>query len=232
MYWDLYRDRDKKYWKLCNDPYLKENNITGCSVILILRKANILRACLHWIHILWDPVFESTLASPDLAALNHLLLSIAVWKITLRHQDINSHDIDYVDYVGPGLAWGMILITSVISMWSNDIKCRYMFMFCLKDLAHKGLKREILQAVLRFLFWEKHILMSVCTGSIFCGPKCNVWRNPYLIVNLYIAYDGNLMITGSVPRKAGNLIFNMTIDMLNKTIVYNLHLYLYTVCFL
>ena len=78
VYCDLYRDRDKKYWKLCNDPYLKENNITGCSVILILRKANIRRACLHWIHILRDPVFESTLASPDLAASNHLLLSIAV----------------------------------------------------------------------------------------------------------------------------------------------------------
>ena len=44
VYCDLYRDRDKKYWKLCNDPYLKENNITGCSVILILRKANILKS--------------------------------------------------------------------------------------------------------------------------------------------------------------------------------------------
>ena len=27
----------------------------------------------------------------------------------------------------------------VISMWRNDIKCKYMFMFPLKNLAHKGL---------------------------------------------------------------------------------------------
>ena len=32
-----------------------------------------------------------------------------------------SHDIDYVEYVGPGLTWGRILSTCVISMWSNDI---------------------------------------------------------------------------------------------------------------
>ena len=32
-----------------------------------------------------------------------------------------------------------ILSTCVISMWSNDIKCKYMFMFPLKNLACKGL---------------------------------------------------------------------------------------------
>ena len=48
---------------------------------------------------------------------------------SLRRQDIISHDIDYVEYVGPGLTWGWILSTCVISMWSNDIKCKYMFMF-------------------------------------------------------------------------------------------------------
>ena len=51
--------------------------------------------------------------------------------------DISSHDIDYVEYVGPGLTWGRILSTCVISMWSNDIKCKYMFMFPLNNLARK-----------------------------------------------------------------------------------------------
>ena len=46
---------------------------------------------------------------------------------------------DYVEYVGPGLTWGQILRTCVISMWSNDIKCKCMFMFHLKNLARKGL---------------------------------------------------------------------------------------------
>ena len=56
---------------------------------------------------------------------------------------ISSHDIDsdYVEYAGPDLTWGRILRTCVISMWSNDIKCKYMymFMFSLKNLARKGL---------------------------------------------------------------------------------------------
>ena len=52
---------------------------------------------------------------------------------------VASHDIDYVEYVGPGLTWGRILSTCVISMWSNDIKCKYMFMFPLNNLACKEL---------------------------------------------------------------------------------------------
>ena len=57
---------------------------------------------------------------------------------SLRRKDISIHDIDYLEYVGPGLTWGRISSTCVISMWSNDIKCKYMFMFPLKNLAHKG----------------------------------------------------------------------------------------------
>ena len=56
---------------------------------------------------------------------------------SLRRQDINSHDIDYIEYVGPSLTWGS---TCVKSVWRNDIKCKYMFMFPQKNLAHKGLK--------------------------------------------------------------------------------------------
>ena len=55
---------------------------------------------------------------------------------SLRRQDISSHDINYV---GSGLTWGRILSTCAILMWSNDIKCKYMFMFPLKNLARKGL---------------------------------------------------------------------------------------------
>ena len=45
----------------------------------------------------------------------------------------------YVEYIGSGLTWGRILCTCVISKWSNDIKCKYIFMFPLKNLARKGL---------------------------------------------------------------------------------------------
>ena len=58
---------------------------------------------------------------------------------SLRRQDISSHDIDCVEYVSPCLTWGRILSTCVISMWSNDLKCKYIFMFPLKNLARKGL---------------------------------------------------------------------------------------------
>ena len=42
-------------------------------------------------------------------------------------------------YVDPGLTWGRIFSACVISMWSNDIKCKYMFIFPLKNLARKEL---------------------------------------------------------------------------------------------
>ena len=57
----------------------------------------------------------------------------------LRRQDISSHDVDHVDYVGSCLIWGRISTTCVVSMWRNDIKCEYMFIFPLKNLACKGM---------------------------------------------------------------------------------------------
>ena len=57
---------------------------------------------------------------------------------SLRRQDISSHDIDYVEYVGPCLTWIRISSTWVISMLRNDIKCKYLFMSAL-NLARKGL---------------------------------------------------------------------------------------------
>ena len=58
---------------------------------------------------------------------------------SLSHQDISSYDIDYIEYVGPSLTWGSVLSTSAKSMWRNDIKRKYMFMFPQNNLAHKGL---------------------------------------------------------------------------------------------
>ena len=68
---------------------------------------------------------------------------------SLRRQDISSHDIDYVEYASPGLTGRRILITCIISMWSNDIKCKYMFMFSLQNLARKELimARNLIQSV-------------------------------------------------------------------------------------
>ena len=37
----------------------------------------------------------------------------------------------------PGFTWGMILSTCVIWRWSNDMKCKYMFMFPLQNVACK-----------------------------------------------------------------------------------------------
>ena len=59
---------------------------------------------------------------------------------SLRRQDISGHVIDYVEYVVYCLIYcGRISTTCVVWMWRNDIKCKYMFMFPLKNLARKGL---------------------------------------------------------------------------------------------
>ena len=55
--------------------------------------------------------------------------------LKLIHVSESSDDIDYVEYVGPGLTSGGILSTCVIPMWSNDVKCKYMFMVPRQNLA-------------------------------------------------------------------------------------------------
>ena len=62
---------------------------------------------------------------------------------SLRHQDISSHNIDYVEYAGPCLTWGRISTTCVISMCRNDIKCKYLFMFPWQSLPRKGLIADL-----------------------------------------------------------------------------------------
>ena len=61
---------------------------------------------------------------------------------SLCRQDISNHDIGHVEYVGPGLTWGWILSTCVISMWCNDIKCKYTFMFPLQNWARNELTQN------------------------------------------------------------------------------------------
>ena len=47
--------------------------------------------------------------------------------------------IDFIEYAGSCLIWGRISTTCIVPMWRNDTKCKYMFMFPLKNLARKGL---------------------------------------------------------------------------------------------
>ena len=51
----------------------------------------------------------------------------------LRRQVISIPDIDYVEWVGPCLTRGSISATCVMLMRSNDIKCKCMYMFPLKN---------------------------------------------------------------------------------------------------
>ena len=91
---------------------------------------------------------------------------------SLRGQDISSHDIDYIEYVGPSLTWASVLSTCVKSMWGNDIKCKYMFMFPQKKLARKGLKK-----LKRFLEMNTSQISTPAQGTVnkycinLCSPK-------------------------------------------------------------
>ena len=58
---------------------------------------------------------------------------------SLRHQDISTCDIDYVELVSSWLTWRRISTACVMSIWKNDIKCKYVFLFPLKNFACKGL---------------------------------------------------------------------------------------------
>ena len=53
------------------------------------------------------------------------------------------------------------LSTCVISMWSNDMKCKYMFMFPLENLARKGLMQLTIETR------KHHHTLIVRPGSLF-----------------------------------------------------------------
>ena len=58
---------------------------------------------------------------------------------SLHHQDISTHDLDYVEKVSSCLTCGRISTTCVMSMWRIDIKWEFKYLFPLKNLAFKGL---------------------------------------------------------------------------------------------
>ena len=64
---------------------------------------------------------------------------------SLRRQDISSHDIDYVKSVGPGIIRGTISTIYGLLLWRNDMKCKYMFLFPLKNLARKELIGHVIR---------------------------------------------------------------------------------------
>ena len=96
---------------------------------------------------------------------------------SLRRQDISSHGIDYVE-LGPGLTWERISSTGtcVISMWSNDIKCKYMFMFPLKNLARKELT---------------HVSLLCSSCHIHTPNSNNYWNecNPQVLRKMLIFFQ-------------------------------------------
>ena len=99
---------------------------------------------------------------------------------SLRRQDISNHNIDYMVYVDPGLTWGRIWSTCVISMWSNDIKCKYMFMFPLKNVARKGLDYNMTGPLIhhhpsQFTFWNIYFTIY---ASIENTQKCIFMKKP------------------------------------------------------
>ena len=59
--------------------------------------------------------------------------------VSLRRQDTSSHDIDYVEWVGPCLMWGRISTTVSYQCRGMTWNVNIYFMFPQKKWAHKGL---------------------------------------------------------------------------------------------
>ena len=115
-------------------------------------------------------------------------------------KDISSHDIDYVEYVGPGLTRGRILNTCAISTWSNDIKGKYMLMLPLRNLTCKGLTNEIniLISSAKWWSWKKKWWVGGGCGGVNCDavmvcisfytPQTDVGEN----INPCLRYNAKL----------------------------------------
>ena len=67
--------------------------------------------------------------------------------------------------------WGRILGTCVISVWRNDIKCKYIFMFTLKNLVPKGL------TTLHFKCSNVDINLMGFLPHVSCNM---MWSPPYI----------------------------------------------------
>ena len=55
--------------------------------------------------------------------------------VSLRHQDISTHEFDYVELLRSYISWGRVSTTCVMSLWRNDINCSYNLIFTMKKLA-------------------------------------------------------------------------------------------------
>ena len=122
-------------------------------------------------------------------------------------QDISSHAIDYIEYVAPSLTWGRILSTCVISMWINDTKCKYMFMFPLKKLARKGLNQNwspilsmtvINVLICKIIEFIMYIFLNACMYIFYLIYSLQYWCT--LVQECGISIAITLDISQSCPK--------------------------------
>ena len=119
------------------------------------------------------------------------------WLLTSPGHQQPWHDIYYTEYVGPYLIWGRILSMCVISMWRNDIKCKDMFRFTLKNLARKGLSHQ--STFRRVIDWVKRIL--VIQGDKIQLPANMIYKTKICQDNCF--HGSSSSIRGDVNNRAG-----------------------------
>ena len=91
-------------------------------------------------------------------------------------------------------------------MWSNDMQCKYMFMFPLKNLARKGLSyvlwiKWILQQVCQYWF---HLVIHVCVciSSKWKQNTSTWWCHQIETISALLALcAGNSPATGEFPSQ-------------------------------
>ena len=64
-------------------------------------------------------------------------------------------------------------------MWSNDIKCKYMFMFPLKNLALKGLSIGKHHGLMFLPLWNHFLLCSIAEPSSFHHTHICIYQGNY-----------------------------------------------------
>ena len=103
-------------------------------------------------------------------------------------------------------------------MWSNDIECKYMFMFPLKNLARKGLNITFAMSnvgsFLSALKWAP-------TVSTLCGlmiwVKFAIWQQPIAWASADLSLSNVFCVSHSLEnnftRKAHELIYDMCLEI-------------------
>ena len=88
----------------------------------------------------------------------------------------------------------------VVSMWRNDTKCKYMFMFLLKNLARKGLKKKKCGCRNASLsLSHRHLLGMPCFRRKLNKPSS--WRSP-LCTSPPSSWSPSTETSSSRPRAA------------------------------